>query len=83
MVKVEISSIGGQIHFWITFIGVNLTFFPMHFFGLTGMPTRIPDYPDAYEAWNSSIGSYITTYGLLFFFILVWLSFFSPNTLKA
>jgi heme/copper-type cytochrome/quinol oxidase subunit 1 len=85
MVKVEISSIGGQIHFWITFIGVNLTFFPMHFFGLAGMPRRIPDYPDAYEAWNqiSSIGSYITTYGLLFFFILVWLSFFSPNTLKA
>jgi cytochrome c oxidase subunit I len=66
----------GQIHFWTTFIGVNLTFFPMHFLGLAGMPRRIPDYPDAYAGWNAvaTYGSYITTVSALFFFYIIYVT---------
>jgi len=67
----------GHIHFWITFIGVNLTFFPMHFLGIAGMPRRIPDYPDPYGDWNffESIGSYMSVIGAFFFIYILALVF--------
>ncbi len=72
----------GKLHFWLFFIGANLTFFPQHFLGLAGMPRRIPDYPDVYEHWNyiSSIGSYISAVSVLVFLLLCFITFRRPRT---
>ncbi len=67
----------GKIHFWLTFIGVNLLFFPQHFLGLAGMPRRYIDYPDAFAGWNymSSLGAYVSGLGALAFLLVVWRTF--------
>jgi len=68
-----------QIHFWMMFVGVNLTFFPMHFLGLAGMPRRYPDYPDAFAGWNfvASIGAYIGAASLVLFLYICYRTFAS------
>nr|YP_010632584.1 cytochrome c oxidase subunit I [Cladonia didyma]WBP63354.1 cytochrome c oxidase subunit I [Cladonia didyma] len=65
----------GKVHFWILFIGVNVTFFPQHFLGLQGMPRRISDYADAFAGWNmiSSFGSIISVIATLFFLHILYI----------
>ena len=64
-------------HFWLMFIGANLTFFPQHFLGLAGMPRRYADYPDVYAGWNliSSIGSYLSFAGFIAFLFGIFYAF--------
>jgi cytochrome c oxidase subunit 1 len=78
MFGVKYSETLGKIHFFSFFIGVNITFFPMHFLGLAGMPRRIPDYPDAFAGFNqiATYGSMISVLSTCFFFYVLLDAFY-------
>jgi cytochrome c oxidase subunit 1 len=69
----------GQWHCWLTFFGVSLSFVPMHFLGVAGVPRRGPDYPDAFAGWNfvASLGSYVSAAAAVLFFYILWKTFTS------
>ena len=74
----------GKVHFWILFIGVNVTFFPQHFLGLQGMPRRISDYPDAFAGWNlvSSFGSIISVVATWLFLNILYNQLVEGNSVS-
>jgi cytochrome c oxidase subunit 1 len=63
----------GQIHFWLSVIGLNITFFPMHFLGLAGMPRRIPDYALQFTEFSqiSTVGAFIFGFAQLIFLYII------------
>ena len=75
----------GQIHFWLFFVGVNFTFFPMHFVGLAGMPRRYPDYALQFADFNAviSVGAFIFGFTQLLFLFIVLKSIRAGKKAKA
>ena len=77
-----------KAQFLVIFVGVNLTFFPIHFLGLAGIPRRYSDYPDRFMTWNivARVGSIVTTMSVFYFVFIIWealVSHRSPLTTKA
>ena len=73
----------GLTHFWLTFIRVNLTFFPQHFLGMSGIPRRYYDYGDCFWLWHelSSLGSFISFLTIPIFFAIILWSLMEKKTL--
>jgi cytochrome c oxidase subunit 1 len=77
----------GKLHFWLMFIGFNVTFFPMHFLGLNGMPRRVYTYQagNNFEFWNQfqTWGSLLLGFSFLVFIWNVWKSMRVPRNAPA
>jgi cytochrome c oxidase subunit 1 len=77
----------GKVHFWLMFIGMNLTFFPMHFLGLNGMPRRVYTYPAGlgFEFWNmiETVGAFILALGFLVFIVNIIKTWRGPKNAPA
>jgi cytochrome c oxidase subunit 1 len=76
----QVSEFWGKLSFWLIFIGFNVTFFPMHFLGLNGMPRRTFTY-DANMGWNTpnfiaSIGAFVLGIGMFTYFAVMTYTFF-------
>ena len=63
-----------KIQFFTIFLGVNLTFFPIHFLGLAGIPRRYSDFPDTFLFWNvvARVGSVISVISVIYFLFILW-----------
>jgi cytochrome c oxidase subunit 1 len=83
LLGVSYNSVIAKVHFYVTFLGVNCTFIPQHFLGLSGMPRRYSDYPDCYYLYNkiSSFGSFLTLLGVCVFVLILWESLASQRVL--
>lgn len=75
----------GHLHFWMMFIGANITFFPQHFLGRNGMPRRYIDYNEAFALWNyvSSIGAFISFASFVFFIVILFKTLLAPKNATA